>query len=84
LGVVSKRSGDGATVAALVAIIACCALPLLAVAAGGALAAAGGVAVRYWPLTALGIALAAWAGVKLGKVLRAGKRSLRERERFER
>ncbi len=80
----SKRSGDGVTLAAVVAVIACCALPLLAVTVGGALAAAGGVAVRYWPLTAVGIALAAWAGVRLGRVIRARNRSLRERERFER
>jgi uncharacterized membrane protein YfcA len=80
----SKRSGDRVTLATAMAIVACCAFPLLAATAGGALAAAGGVAVRYWPITALGIALTAWAGVKLGKVLRAGKRSLRERERFER
>lgn len=80
----TNRSGDRATVAAVVAIIACCALPLLAVAAGGALAAVGGVAARYWPLTALGIALVVWAGVKLGRVLRARSRSIREREGRER
>lgn len=42
-----KGSGDGATVAAVVAIIACCGVPLLAVTAGGTLAAVGGVAARY-------------------------------------
>lgn len=75
-----KGSGDGATVAAVVAIIACCGVPLLAIAAGGAIAAVGGLAARYWPLTALGVALAVWAGVKLGRLLRARSRSLREHQ----
>lgn len=75
----SKGSGAGATVVAAVAMIACClALPLLAITAGGAIAAVGGLAARYWPLTALGVALAVWGGVKLGKLLRARSRSLRD------
>lgn len=63
---------------AAVAVIACCAVPLLAVTAGGAIAAVGGLAARYWPLTALGVALAVGAGVKLGRLLRARSRSVRE------
>lgn len=76
----SKGGGAGATVVAALAIGACCGVPLLAITAGGATAAVGGLAARYWPLTALGVALAVWAGVKLGRLLRARSRSLREHQ----
>ncbi len=65
---------------AVVAMIACCAVPLLAVTAAGAIAAAGGLAARYWPLTALGIAVVVWAGLKLGRLMRARSRTLREHQ----
>ena len=65
---------------AAVALIACCAVPLLVVTGGGALVAAGGLAARYWPLTAFGVALVAWAGVKLARLVRARSRSLHEHE----
>lgn len=76
----NKGNGTGAGLLAVVAMIACCGLPLLAITAGGAFAAVGGLAARYWPLTALGVALAVWAGVKLGRLLRARSRSLREHQ----
>lgn len=69
---------------ALVAIIVCCASPLLAITAGGAIAAVGGLAARYWPLTALGVGFVTWAGVKLGRLLRAWSRSLHERQSSDR
>ncbi|MGQ0668681.1 MAG: hypothetical protein ACT4PO_03230 [Actinomycetota bacterium] len=72
-----KASGFGGTVFAVAAVAACCALPLVALTAGGALAAAGGLAARYWPLTALGVAVAVWAGVRLGRFIRARNRVLR-------
>lgn len=75
----TKGSGTGG-ILAVVAIIACCALPLLAVTAGGALLALGGLAARYWPIAVLGVVLAAWAGVKLGWVIRPRNRKLRVRE----
>ena len=79
----TKGSGTGG-ILAVVAMIACCGLPLLAVTAGGAIAAAGGLAARYWPITVLGIALAVWAGTKLVRLIRARNRALRARERSDR
>jgi hypothetical protein len=55
-------------------------LPLLAITAGGVIAAVGGLAARYWPLTALGITVAVWAGLKLGRIIRARVGSPRENE----
>ncbi len=69
---------------AVVAMIACCAVPLLAVTAAGAIAAAGGLAARYWPLTALGIVVVVWAGLKLGRLMRARNRALREHQSSDR
>lgn len=68
----------------MVAMIACCAVPLLAITAGGAVAAAGGLAVRYWPLTVLGIVVAVWAGLKLGRLKRARSRALRGHQNSDR
>src|SRR5919198_6604174 len=48
----SRRAGG--VVFAILAVAACCALPALAAVGGGALAAAAGLAVRYWPLSVLG------------------------------
>ncbi len=69
---------------AVVAMIACCGLPLLAITAGGAIAAVGGLAERYWPLTVLGVVVAVWAGLKLGKLIRARSRVLHRDEVHER
>lgn len=75
----SKGNGAGGMALAVVAVVACCGLPLLAVAAGGAIAAGGGLAVRYWPLTVLGVALAVGAGVRLVRLVRARNRGSRVR-----
>lgn len=79
----SRGNGTGTGLLAAVAMIACCGLLLLAITAGGAIAAVGGLAERYWPLTALGIAVAVWAGTRLGRVLRARRGSLRENQNSE-
>jgi len=63
---------------AVVAVLACCGLPFLAITAGGAIAAVGGLAARYWPLTTLGVGVAVWAGVRLGRLFRARSRALRK------
>lgn len=72
-----KESGFGGTAFAVAAVAACCALPLVVLTAGGAIAAVGGLAARYWPLTLLGVGLAAWAGVRLGRLIQARNRVLR-------
>jgi hypothetical protein len=74
-----RGEGAGALLWAVVAVAACCALPFLLVGAGGLIAAFGGLAARYWPLTVLGVVAAAWAGVEVGRLLRARNRSLRGR-----
>lgn len=70
-----KSGGRWGTVAAVAAIAVCCALPALVVLAGGALAAIGGAAVRYWPLTAVGIAAIGWASLRVARVVRMRSRS---------
>ena len=80
----SRGNGTGTGILAAVAVIACCAVPLLAVTAGGAVAAVGGLAVRYWPLTVLGIVVAVWAGLKLGRLMRARSRALRDHQSSDR
>ncbi len=71
--------GAGAVPWAVVAVAACCALPFLALGAGGLLAALGGLVARYWPLAALGAVAALWAGVEVWRLVRARGRSLRTR-----
>ena len=66
----SDRQGLGVLLGAVVLAL-CCALPLLAVLAGGALAAVGGVVARFWPLIVVGMAVAVWAAVKLTRIRRA-------------
>jgi hypothetical protein len=67
-----NHQGLGVLVAA-VALVICCALPLLAVAVGGALATAGGLAVRFWPLVVVGMVAAVWAAVKLTRTVRTNR-----------
>lgn len=68
----SEGGGRGGILAA-VALVACCALvPLIGL---GVLAAAGGVALNYWPITLVGVALAVWAGVKLTRRVQARNRA---------
>lgn len=74
-----RDGGAGAILWAVVAVAACCALPLLALGAGGLIAALGGLAARYWPLAALGAVAAVWAGVQVGRLVRARSRSVRTR-----
>ncbi len=62
---------------AAAALVACCVVPALVVIGSGFLVAAGGVAVRLWPLTLLGLVLAAWGGARL--VRRARTRKARSR-----
>ena len=84
VGAVGKGNGTVTGILAAVALMACCAVPLLAVTAAGAIAAAGGLAARFWPVTALGIAMVAWAGLKLGRLVRARSRALREHQDSDR
>jgi hypothetical protein len=68
--VIGKEPPPWGTVAAAVAVIACCALlPAIAVGAGVASAVAG-AAVKYWPLTLGGVALAIWAGLRIVREVR--------------
>ncbi|MGH2655503.1 MAG: hypothetical protein ACRDIZ_02175 [Actinomycetota bacterium] len=63
--------------AAVAAVVACCALlPAIAVGTGLASAAVG-AAARYWPLTLAGVAVAIWAGVRIARTVRRRQR-LRE------
>jgi hypothetical protein len=63
-----------ATLAGALAIVACCALlPAIGVGAG-AFAAALGVAVRFWPVTVVGVALASWGGIRLARTLSGRRR----------
>lgn len=72
-----SRAGVGGGLLPVMALVACCGVPLLFVLGAGALASIGAVAARYWPLTLLGLAVAAFAGVKLGRLVRARSRALR-------
>lgn len=62
----------GGTLAAA-AITVCCALPFVIALWAGALAAAGGVIARFWPLVVAGVAVATWAGVGLARWVRKRK-----------
>ncbi len=73
----SPNRRTGGTVAAVVALVACCALPALVVLGAGTLGAIGGAVARYWPLTLLGVLAAAWGGMKLARLVRARNRALR-------
>lgn len=75
-----NRDGLGVVLAA-VAIVLCCALPLLAVAVGGVIAAAGGLVARYWPLVVVGVAVAVWAAVKVTRTVRASRHDQRGQRR---
>lgn len=69
--------GEGLGILAIVAIAACCALPIAAVAGAGLLSVVGGALARYWPLTIIGAAVLAWAGYRLARIVRARNRALR-------
>ena len=71
------RRGDGlgGAVLAVVAVVLCCGLPALIVLSGGILAAVGGAAVRFWPLTLLGVAALVWGGARLRSLLAARSRA---------
>lgn len=73
----SRGGGVGGTVVGVVAVLACCALPALIVLGAGFLGAAGGLAARYWPLTVLSLAAAAWGGLRLVRLVRQRSRTLR-------
>lgn len=73
-----QRSTGGPTLLAVLALVACCAGPLIVVAAGGALASAVGWAARFWPLVALGLVAAVWAGAKVVRAARMRARFLRD------
>lgn len=61
----------------VVALVACCAAPALVLLGAGVVGAIGGAAVRYWPLTLLGLLLAVWGGLRLARLVRARDRALR-------
>jgi hypothetical protein len=65
---------------ALVAVVVCCALPAVAVLAGGILASGWGLALRFWPVAVLGAALLILGGVGIGHRV---KRQLRSPSRQE-
>lgn len=74
----TDRSTPWRTTGAIVLVIACCALlPAIAVGAG-VVSAAAGVAVRYWPLTVVGVALLVWAGLRIARVVRRRRDALRQ------
>ncbi len=62
--------GERATVVAVAAILACCAVPALLALFAGAFVAAAGALVRYWPLTVGGLAVAAWGATRLIRLIR--------------
>ena len=70
-----ERRSTGPTLLAALALVACCAGPLILVAAGGALASAPGWGARFWPLVVLGLAVAVWAGAKVIRTARLRARS---------
>ena len=74
-----QQNGTTGTLLAALAVAACCAGPLIAVAAGGALASALGWAARNWPLLALGLGVAVWAGAKVVRAVRLRARSPSDR-----
>ena len=51
------------------ALLVCCAVPALFAIGGGFLAAAGGVAIRLWPVTVMGLALTGWGCVRLVRLV---------------
>lgn len=71
-------AGGGGLLLALVALSLCCGGPFLLLVGAGTLAAAGGALIRYWPLTLVGLGVATFAGIKLGRLLRARRRALWE------
>ena len=68
----SDHQGLGVLLGAVVVAL-CCVFPLLAVVAGGALAAVGGLAARFWPLIVVGVAVAGWAAAKLTRIRSASR-----------
>jgi len=52
---------------AVIAVALCCAIPALVVLAGGLAATMWGAAVRFWPVTSVGVALAAFGGTRLAR-----------------
>ena len=72
-----RKEGIGTGLLAMGAVALCCGLPFLIVLGGGLLAAAGGLAARYWPVTVAGVAAVIWGAVKLGRLVAARNRALR-------
>lgn len=72
----SSGPSPWATVAAVAAVIACCALIPAIVLGAGVAAAVAGAAVRYWPLTLVGIVVLVWSGVAIARVLRRRREAL--------
>lgn len=72
----ADRNGIGGSLVVVVALVACCALPVLIALGAGALATVGGTALRYWPLTSLGIVVIGWAVFKLSRLIRTRNRAL--------
>lgn len=74
-----RRNGGRGTLLVGLGLVACClAGPLLLVVGGGLLASAWGTAVRFWPVTILGLAAALWAGGRLASLIRARARATRD------
>jgi len=63
----------GTTLVAALALVACCALPALLVAGGGATGVIVGDALRYWPLVLVGVVMLGW-GVFRFAALRRSRR----------
>lgn len=63
-----RSGGRGGALLAGLALALCCGLPLII--ASGALAVAGGWLARAWPVLLLGIAVLAYAGVRIGRNIR--------------
>jgi hypothetical protein len=70
-----RTSGDRGLVLAIAAVVACCAVPALVAIGAGFLVTLGGALARYWPLTALGLAVAAWGGFRVWRVVRARRQA---------
>jgi len=76
-----RRTGAVGPVFAVAALALCCAVPALIAVGAGFLATAGGLAARYWPLTAMGILALLWGAFKLAKLLVARAGVLRGKDR---
>jgi len=72
-----RRTGAGGPIFAVAALALCCAVPALIVVGAGLFAAVGGLAARYWPLTAIGVLALVWGAAELVRLLAARAHTLR-------